>query len=110
QRRVLLLSLVPLGLLFALTATLARTYHVREAGLVQEWSRRGDQDLSAGHPAEALEDFRNALAYDPDNNLIQLRLAEALLADDRLTEARSYFLTLWDRSPGSGEVNLDLAR
>ena len=27
----------------------------------------------------------------------------------RLTEARSYLLNLWDRSPGSGEVNLDLA-
>jgi tetratricopeptide (TPR) repeat protein len=32
-----------------------------------------------------------------------------LLADGRLTEARSYLVNLWDRSPGSGEVNLDLA-
>jgi tetratricopeptide (TPR) repeat protein len=109
QRRVLLLSLIPLGLMFALTATLARAYHVREAGLVQKWSRKGDDDMSAGRAAEALEDFRNALAYDPENGQIQLRLAEALLAGGRLTEARSYLLNLWDRSPGSGEVNLDLA-
>ena len=106
---MLLLSLIPLGLLFALTVTLARTYHAREAGLVQQWFRRGEQDMSAGQPGKALEDFRNALAYDPANDSVQLRLAEALLADGRLTEARSYLLNLWDRSPGSGEVNLDLA-
>ena len=40
---------------------------------------------------------------------MQLRLAEALLADGRFTEARSYLANLWDRTPGSGEVNLDLA-
>ena len=106
---MLLLSLVPLGLLFALTVTLARTYHVREEGLVREWSAQGDADLSAGQPRKAFEDFRNALAYDPENDLVQLRLAEALLADGRLSEARSYFLNLWDGAPGSGEVNLDLA-
>jgi predicted Zn-dependent protease len=110
QRRVLLLSLIPLALLFALTATLASTYHLREAGLVQEWTHAGDQDMSAGQPDKALEDFRNALAYDSENNAVQLRLAEALLAGDRLPEARSYLLNLWDRSPGSGEINLDLAR
>lgn len=109
QRRVLLLSLVPLGLLFTLTVTLSQTYHVREAGLVQEWFQKGNADLSAGRPADAIEDFRNALSYDPENNSVQPRLAEALLADGRLTEARSYFLNLWDRSPGSGEINLDLA-
>jgi len=109
QRRVLLFSLVPLGLLFALTVTLARTYHAREEGLVQEWFQQGNQDLAGGQPAKALEDFRNALSYAPDNDKVQLRLAEALLADGQLDEARSYFVNLWDRSPGSGEVNLDLA-
>jgi tetratricopeptide (TPR) repeat protein len=109
QRRVLLLSLIPLALLFAITVTLARTYHVREAGLVQEWYDKGNADLIAGRSGDAIEDFRNALSYDPENNLVQPRLAEALLADGRVTEARSYFLNLWDRAPGSGEVNLDLA-
>jgi tetratricopeptide (TPR) repeat protein len=110
QRRVLLLTLIPLGLLFAITVTLARTYHAKVDELAREWFQRGNADLSAGKPAEALEDFRNALSYDSENNLIQLRLAEALLADGRLPEANSYFLNLWDRTPGSGEVNLNLAR
>jgi predicted Zn-dependent protease len=109
QRQVLLLSLILLVLSFVVTAAMSRTYHVREAALVQEWFRAGEQDMSAGRPEKALEDFRNALAYDPENNLVQLRLAEALLAGGRLTEARSYLANLWDRSPGSGEVNLDLA-
>ncbi len=109
QRRVLLLSLVPLGILFVITVTLARTYHVRQEGLARDWFRRGNADLAAGQPRLAFEDFRNALSYDPENNFVQLRLAEALLADGRLTEARSYFANLWDRTPGSGEVNLDLA-
>jgi predicted Zn-dependent protease len=38
-----------------------------------------------------------------------MRLAEVLLADGQLAEARTYFMTLGDRSPGSGEVNLGLA-
>jgi tetratricopeptide (TPR) repeat protein len=105
-----LFSLIPLGLLFALTVTLARTYHVREEGLVRAWSQMGNKDMSVGRPAQAMEDFRNALSYDPGNNLVQLRLAEALLADGRLVEANSYFLNQWDRTPGSGEVNLNLAR
>jgi tetratricopeptide (TPR) repeat protein len=110
QRRVLLLSLIPLGLLFVVTVALARTYHAREAALAGEWLRRGNHDFSAGRAAAAVDDFRNALPYDPDNSQIRLRLAEALLNDGRLTEATAYFQSLWDQNPGSGEVNLDLAR
>ena len=110
QRRVLILSLIPLGVLFAITVTLARTYHEREAGLAREWFQRGNDDFSAGKPAVASADFRNALSYDPENNEIQLRLAEALLNGGRLTEAKAYFQNLWEENPGSGEVNLNLAR
>ena len=106
---MLLLSLLLLALLFAITATLARTYHAREEGLVSEWFQKGNADLAAGKPAQAFEDFRNSLSYGPENPDVQLRLAEALLADGRFTEARSYLLNLWDRAPGSGQVNLDLA-
>lgn len=109
ERRVLLFSLILLALLFVITAALARTYHAREEGLVTEWSEKGNADLAAGKPALAFVDFRNSLSYGPDNPDVQLRLAEALLADGRFTEARSYLVNLWDRVPGSGEVNLDLA-
>jgi Tfp pilus assembly protein PilF len=65
--------------------------------------------LAAGKPAQAFEDFRNSLSYGPGNPEVQLHLAEALLADGKYTEARSYLVNLWDQTPGSGEVNLDLA-
>ncbi len=109
QQRVLLLSVVLLALLFAVTATLARAYHSREEGLAAEWLQRGNADIAAGKPARAFEDFRNSLFYGPENSGVQLHLAEALLADGRFTEARSYLANLWDRTPGSGQVNLDLA-
>jgi tetratricopeptide (TPR) repeat protein len=110
QRRALLLSLILLGLLFVITVALARTYHTREEGLTTEWFQKGNSDLANGKPAMAFEDFRNSLSYGPENTQVQLRLAEALLADGRFTEARSYLTNLWDRTPGSGEVNLDLAQ
>lgn len=109
QRRVLLFSLILLALLFVITAALARTYHAREEGLVSEWFQKGNADLAGGKPAQAIEDFRNALSYGPENPRVQLHLAESLLADGRLIEAHSYLVNLWDRAPGSGEVNLDLA-
>jgi tetratricopeptide (TPR) repeat protein len=110
QRKVLLSSAVLLAVFFAVTAAVARAYHVRQQGLVNEWFQRGNFDLNRNQPALALEDFRNALSYGPDNHFVELRLAEALLAAGRLAEARSYLDTLWEGSPGSGEVNLDLAQ
>ena len=109
QQRVLLLSLVLLALLFVLTAALSRAYHAREESLARYWSQLGDRDLSAHKPASAFEDYRNSLFYAPEDQDVQLHFAEALLADGKLTEARSYLANLWEHAPGSGEVNLDLA-
>jgi len=110
QQRVLLLSLIPLGLLFVITVTLVGSYHAHEEQLVRSWFKQGTADLAAGQSRTAIEDFQNALSYDSENRLVQLRLADALLADGRFAEARSYLVTLWDLTPGSGEVNVDLAR
>jgi tetratricopeptide (TPR) repeat protein len=109
ERRVLLLSGLLLGALFAVTAALARSYHAREQDLAAEWFRRGNAELAAGRPAQAFEDFRTSLAYGPDSRDVQLKLAEALLADGRYNETRTYLENLWEQAPGSGQVNLDLA-
>ncbi len=107
---VLLLSLVLVGVMFVLTGALARMYHAKEESLAQEWYSRGDAHLASGEAANALEDFRNALNYSPGNPRAELRLAESLEAAGRFEEARVYFLHLLEQTPGSGEVNLDLAR
>jgi hypothetical protein len=65
QQRVLLLATILLGLLFAVTAALARSYHAREEALAGDWADRGNKDLSSGKPAKAFEDYRNSLSYAP---------------------------------------------
>ena len=76
------------------------------AALVQP----GRAALKSGHAEAALADFRNALTYSRDNSLFQLRLAQALAATGRVQEARTYLLSLREREPGNGPVNLELAR
>jgi tetratricopeptide (TPR) repeat protein len=109
-QHVLLLSLVVLLALFVGTTFAARFYRAKQASLAQQWFARGNQELKAGNADVALEDFRNALSYSPDNSLFEFRLAQALVAADRLEEAESYLLALAEGSPGSGPLNLELAR
>ncbi|MGO8792342.1 MAG: tetratricopeptide repeat protein [Terriglobia bacterium] len=96
--------------LLFLTGFVVRRFHALERRLAQTWYDQGEQALKAGHSREALSDFRNALAYSRENSLYQLRLAQALEATARTEEARIYLLSLRDREPGNGPVNLELAR
>jgi len=107
---ILLLSLFGLAVLFTIAGVAARLFHAKEKSLGQEWYARGQADLKAGKAPIAIEDFRNALAYSRDNALYRLHLALALAAADRIEEARAHLLNLWDRQPGDGTVNLELAR
>jgi tetratricopeptide (TPR) repeat protein len=101
------MALVPA---FLLTAIAARNHHATVESFSREWHERGDRQLAAGDPAAAVESFRTALAYsreDPDN---RLRLAQALIASGRPDVARTHLLALWERQPGRGILNLELAR
>jgi tetratricopeptide (TPR) repeat protein len=111
-RRDTLLAIVfvLLVLLFVVTGTVVGRYHSFEKALAQDWYRQGQQALGAGHAPAALADFSNALAYSRDNPLYQLRLAQALAATGRVAEARAYLLSIRERDPGNGPVNLELAR
>jgi Flp pilus assembly protein TadD len=66
--------------------------------------------LKAGHFDGAVTEFRSALLYSPDDYSYQLNLAEALIGMKRTAEASTYLLTLWERQPDDGLVNLELAR
>jgi tetratricopeptide (TPR) repeat protein len=111
-RREILLAIacVFLTVLFIVTGITVRRYQAMEAALAKDWFSQGERALKAGQAGGALEDFRNALAYSPDNSLYQLRLAQALAATGRVQEARTYLLSLRDREPGNGHVNLELGR
>ncbi len=117
---VLLLCVLALMVLFALTALFSRLYHRKIHTLADAMFAQGEADELAAQqlagPAKteqlkaALTDYRNALAYNPSNPVFQFHLAKALSAAGRGEEARSYLLNLLSESPGSGDVNLELAR
>ena len=107
---VLLLCVLALVVMLALTALFSRLYHKKIHTLADAMFAQGEADEQAGQIKAALTDYRNALAYNPSNPLFQFHLATALSAAGRGEEARSYLLNLLSESPGSGEVNLELAR
>jgi tetratricopeptide (TPR) repeat protein len=117
---VMLLCVLALVVLLALTALCSRLYHKKIHTLADAMFAQGEADEQASEQMAgqaqaaqlnlALTDYRNALAYNPGNPLFQFQLAEALAAAGRGEEARSYLLNLLSESPGSGEVNLELAR
>ena len=78
--------------------------------LEKRWYERGQVAMTAGHPMEAVEDYRSALSFSSTNTDYQMALAEALAAAGRTEEASAYFSTLHDAEPGDGYLNLQLAR
>jgi len=112
HREPLLLAglIVIIAAFFSLTTFAAHAYHRKQEQFGEAWYRRGEQALRQSRSADAVEDLRNALAYSRDNDVYRLRLAEALMADHRPQEARSHLLILWDKEPGDGIINLEMAR
>lgn len=110
RNTLLLLSLLILIILFFITTFVVKAYRAKESMLGQKWYVAGERELSAGHAEAALEDFRSALVYSPDDAQIELHLAQALAASGHRSEAQTYLLSLWETEPGNGMVNLELAR
>jgi Tfp pilus assembly protein PilF len=96
--------------LFFITLFLFRSASAHRANLAQRWSGRGRDALNASRPAEAIVDLRTALTYAPGTRDYQFLLAEALGEAGHTEESYQYFLSLWDAEPGSGVINLQLAR
>jgi tetratricopeptide (TPR) repeat protein len=111
SREVVLLGCFGLMLVFlALTAFISRMYHKDVHVLADQWFAKGEASFRAGDPVDAAKDYRNALVYSPGNSVFQLHLAQTLIAAREYEQARSYLLNLLAESPGSGEINLALAR
>jgi tetratricopeptide (TPR) repeat protein len=107
---VLSLTVVLIFAGFGLTQCLVKVHRDTESALAVRWFTRGEQAMQAHLPATAADCYRTALSYDPENGQYRLHLAQALLADNRLAEARAHLSSLWDEEPADGEVNLTLAR
>jgi tetratricopeptide (TPR) repeat protein len=108
---VILASLVVLAVLaFLGVDRLVTRFHEQEKALARHLYERGLQAQSAGQRESALGDFRAALSYARDNSDYQLSLARALRDTGRTAESETYLITLWERSPQEGAVNLALGR
>jgi tetratricopeptide (TPR) repeat protein len=107
---VFLTTILLLVLMILVTAFLARMYHKKYHVLGDEWFAIGNASFRSGDAAAALGDYRNALLYNPGNPAFQFHLAQALAGTGRDDEARAYLTSLLSESPGSGEINLALAR
>ncbi len=95
---------------FLLTSLAVRSYRTKEQALAKEWSQRGHQFLRASQPARAVEAFQTSLRYEPGAQDVHYAMVDSLLAAGRSGQAQSYLLSLWEREPANGLINLNLAR
>lgn len=103
--------LATLLLMLGFTAFINRLYHKKIHTLADTWAALGDESVKRGDLSDAIVQYRNALAYSPEKVEYQFQLAQALaLTGTNDNEAQNYLVNLWNESPGSGEVNLALAR
>ena len=89
---------------------LVNRFREQEKALARHLYERGLQARNAGQPERAVGDFRAALSYAHDNFDYQLNLARALRDTGRTAESETYLISLWERSPQEGAVNLALGR
>src|SRR5690242_5153756 len=85
---------------------LVASFRAREQSLAAEMFAKGMEETRAGRASLAIASFRAALTYDHGNLQYELNLAKALIDAKRLDEAKTYLLSLYERAPQDGEVNL----
>jgi tetratricopeptide (TPR) repeat protein len=108
---MVILILVLLALLGWIgVSRLVNRFQQEEKALARHLYRQGLEEQQSGKQDLAIEHFRAALGYDHDNFQYQLSLARALRDSGRTQEAESYLVSLWERFPQSGEINLALGR
>ncbi len=95
---------------FAAVSHLVARFNANQQARGRKLYAQGVADLNAGKPDRATDEFRAALTCDRGNTQYQLSLGRALRDMGRLDEAESYLLSLWQRTPEEGTINLALAR
>ncbi|MBZ5722219.1 MAG: tetratricopeptide repeat protein [Acidobacteriia bacterium] len=97
-------------LAFVSVGRLASRFREQQKALARRLYARGLDEQRSGHSDLAIEDFRTALGYNRDEFQYQLSLARALRDTGRTDEAEAYLVSLWERAPQDGAVNLALGR
>ena len=114
QDTLALLSVLAVTCILAvLTWLIFRSYSQHQSDAAARWKRRGEEALAQGKAAAAVYDLRTSLGYGQDDPGAEIELARALAEVDTprsLQEAAVYLNTLWEKEPGNGNINLQLAR
>ena len=117
KRQLVFKDTLALLSVFAVTCVLAvltwlifRSYSQHQRDAAARWKRRGEDALKHNNAGAAVYDLRTALGYGLEDPGTQVELAGALAQAGRLQEAAVYFNTLWEKEPGNGNINLQLAR
>ncbi|MDQ2666718.1 MAG: tetratricopeptide repeat protein [Gemmatimonadota bacterium] len=104
---ILLASLVAL---FVLDVALARIDKREQKSNAADLYAEGTVLLRGGKPAQATDRFVSAVAMERGNHDYELALAEAMLADNRVDDARATLTRLLSRAETDGAVNIAMAR
>jgi tetratricopeptide (TPR) repeat protein len=120
KRHLVFKDTLALVSVFAVTCVLAvltwlifRSYSQHQSDAEARWKRRGEQALQNHNATAAVYDLRTALGYGQDDPGTEVELAQGLAqigTPRSLQEAAVYLNTLWEKEPGNGNINLQLAR
>jgi cytochrome c-type biogenesis protein CcmH/NrfG len=98
---------------FAAVSHLVARFTANQQSRGRKLYAEGLAEARANRYDDAINAFRAALTCEPTNSQYQLSLARALRDSNdpnRLDEAESYLIALWQRAPQDAAVNLALAR
>jgi CIC family chloride channel protein len=102
-------SAVALGAVAMVATVLAYYYRSVRAARATAFYRAGEEFMTQDRPAEAVEQFRNALSIS-HSAADRQALGLALVAADRTSEAAIYLSDVLRANPNSGAANLGMAR
>jgi len=108
--RTLAGAMLAIVALFFIDTFLAKTERVESRVEAARFYANGQQLLEQGQSAEAVAQFRSAIAVERDNQDYQLALGQALLAAGRLADAEAALNELLQRNPAGAAANLAMAR
>lgn len=108
--RTLAIVMLAIAAMFSVDALLAKVEQRESRAEAKRYFDSGQSLIAQGRPADAVEQFRSAMAVERDNRNYRLALGEAQLAGGQLEQAASTLNDLLESEPFSGAANLTMAR
>lgn len=95
---------------FGVTGAISSSYKNERLALADDHFERGQRLQTSGELDAAVDQYREALLFSPDNQDFRLSLAMALLDTGHLDEAQAHLQQLEQADPTNGRINLGLAQ